>query len=104
MGGICSKSSTLTGGHTLASSSSPGQGQSHASSTRGRQRPQAADARRSQAAAAAEERKKTETKRGVTAANPNSGRLAARLEASKTAPPAPEPNVREDTLIDDWRS
>jgi hypothetical protein len=55
---ICSKSSNLTGGHTLASSSPAGQGQSHATSAPGRQRPQAPDARRSQAAAAAEERKK----------------------------------------------
>jgi hypothetical protein len=40
-----------------------------------------------------------ENKRGVSAANPNSGRLAARLEASKSAPPAPEPSRREDTII-----
>lgn len=58
MGSICSKSSNLTGGHTLASSSPAGQGQSYATSAPGRQRPQAPDARRSQAAAAAEDRKK----------------------------------------------
>jgi hypothetical protein len=40
-----------------------------------------------------------EHKRGVNAANPNSGRLAAQLEASKSAPVAPEPSRREDTLI-----
>jgi hypothetical protein len=40
-----------------------------------------------------------QNKRGVNAANPNSGRLAAQLEASRTAPIAPEPSRREDTLI-----
>jgi len=65
---------------------------------------QTADARGQAAAAAAEQRMKAENKRGVNAANPNSGQLAAQLEASKTAPIAPEPSRREDTLIDDWRN
>jgi hypothetical protein len=144
MGGLCSKSSTLSGGHTLASptpidnSGRPQQlpqqrlpQQQHGP----RQHPQAPEARRGQAAAAAERRMKAvrlssssppcplcplpscpvlscpelatltsrnhqkENKRGVSAANPNSGRLAAQLEASRTAPVAPEPSRREDTLI-----
>jgi len=103
MGGICSKSSTLTGGHTLAPPSTIDN--SGRPQQRGpRQHPQSPEDRRTQAAAAAERRVKAENKRGVTAANPNSGRLAARLEASKSAPPAPEPTRREDTLIDDWRN
>jgi hypothetical protein len=53
MGGICSKSSTLTGGHTLAPPSTID------NSGRGpRQPPQTADDRRTQAAAAAERRVK----------------------------------------------
>ncbi|KAI9445266.1 hypothetical protein H4582DRAFT_1914399 [Lactarius indigo] len=39
-----------------------------------------------------------ESKRGVTTANPNSGQLAARLEASKSAPLVPEPR-QEAALI-----
>jgi len=116
MGGLCSKSSTLSGGHTLASptpidnSGRPQQlpqrlPQQQQQQPHGpRQHPQAPEARRGQAAAAAERRMKAENKRGVSAANPNSGRLAAQLEASRTAPIAPEPSRREDTLIDDWRN
>lgn len=122
MGGLCSKSSTLTGGHVLGSGTpidnSGGRPQQlpqqlpqrlpqrlpQQQQQGPRQHPQAAEARRGQAAAAAERRMKAENKRGVQAANPNSGRLAAQLEASKTAPIAPEPSRREDTLIDDWRN
>ncbi|KAF8271461.1 hypothetical protein EI94DRAFT_584846 [Lactarius quietus] len=95
MGSICSKSSHLTGGHTLVPSTDA---QPRASAGRPSQRPQNAEARRSQAAEAAERRMQAESKRGVNAANPNSGRLAARLEASKTAPLEPEPR-QEDAVI-----
>ncbi|KAI0304951.1 hypothetical protein BC826DRAFT_25158 [Russula brevipes] len=107
MGSICSKSSTHTGGHTLVSPAA-GAGQSQygavaagrpSQASRSRSRPPNADARRSQAAAAAEQRMKTENKRGVSAANPKAGRLAASLEASRVAPLVPEPTRREDTLI-----
>ncbi|KAH9985382.1 hypothetical protein BJV74DRAFT_775730 [Russula compacta] len=105
MGAICSKSSTHSGGHTLVSSTTGGPhtsaigGRPQRQAPRQQHHPQTADARRSQAAAAAEQRMKAENKRGVSAANPNSGQLAARLEASKTAPLAPEPTRREDALI-----
>ncbi|KAI0307741.1 hypothetical protein B0F90DRAFT_59271 [Multifurca ochricompacta] len=116
MGAICSKPSNHTGGHTLISSSTT---QTHSTSTTGKskvqqqqqqqqqQEPhhqyqrsplQGAETRRSQAAAAAERRLNAENKRGVNAANPNSGQLAARLEASKAVPLAPE-SRREDALI-----
>ncbi|KAH9064289.1 hypothetical protein EDB87DRAFT_1600210 [Lactarius vividus] len=100
MGAICSKPSNHTGGHTLVSSTDA---QPRASAGRPRpqqpsQPPQGAEARRSQAAAAAERRIKAESKRGVTTANPNSGQLAARLEASKSAPLVPEPR-QEAALI-----
>ncbi|KAI9460947.1 hypothetical protein BJY52DRAFT_239931 [Lactarius psammicola] len=102
MGAICSKPSNHTGGHTLVSSTDA-QPRAASAARPGRpqqpsQPPQGADARRSQAAAAAERRMKAENKRGVSAANPNSGQLAARLEASKSAPLVPEPR-REDALI-----
>ncbi|KAI0257624.1 hypothetical protein BJV78DRAFT_1110479, partial [Lactifluus subvellereus] len=93
MGGICSKPSHHTGGHTLVSQPPTSTGTS-----RPQQPPQAPEARRSQTADAAERRLKAANKRGVSAANPNSGQLAARLEASKSAPLAPEPR-REDALI-----
>lgn len=100
MGAICSKSSNHTGGHTLVSSTDA---QPRASAGRPRPQqpshpPQGAEARRSQAAAAAERRMKAESKRGVTTANPNSGQLAARLEASKSAPLVPEPR-QEAALV-----
>ncbi|KAI0286969.1 hypothetical protein BGY98DRAFT_942964 [Russula aff. rugulosa BPL654] len=116
---LCSKKWALSGGHVLGSASPtidnsgrrpqqlPQQQQQQQQQHRPRQHntPQTADARRVQAAAAAEQRQKAQNKRGVNAANPNSGRLAAQLEASRTAPIAPEaPNRREDTLIDDWRN
>ncbi|KAI9454008.1 hypothetical protein F5148DRAFT_449316 [Russula earlei] len=99
MGTLCSKQSHLTGGHTLALPST------NPSGSPPRLGPQTADDRRSQAAAAAEERMNAATKRGVNNANPNSGRLAALVEASKTArQEPPEPRGRQDTLIDDWRN
>lgn len=117
MGAICSKSSHHTGGHTLVS-----QPPTSTNTSRPQQplrQPQAPEARRSQTADAAERRLKAvsiherprggwlralkfrpiqASKRGVSAANPNSGQLAARLEASKSAPLAPEPR-QEDALI-----
>lgn len=101
MGSICSKQSNHTGGHTLVSLNAV---QPRATASTGRlQQPsqpllQGADARRSEAAAAAERRMKAQGKRGVNAANPHSGELAARLKASKSAPLVPEPR-QEDALI-----
>ncbi|KAF8591833.1 hypothetical protein K439DRAFT_1401127 [Ramaria rubella] len=79
MGNFCSKSSTHSGGHTLVPSTRVNQ-PSYGTGTSGR--PNGAEAR-SAAAAAAENRRKAEQNRGVNAANPNQGRLAAKLEASK---------------------
>ncbi|KAF8509817.1 hypothetical protein JB92DRAFT_2729270 [Gautieria morchelliformis] len=91
MGNLCSKSSTHTGGHTLVDPAGPRQ-PTYGS---GRVAPDV-DARRA-AAQAAENRLKAEQHRGVNRANPNQGRLAAKLEASKSG--ASEQDEMPDRVV-----
>ncbi|KDQ63738.1 hypothetical protein JAAARDRAFT_189279 [Jaapia argillacea MUCL 33604] len=90
MGSLCSKSSTLSGGHTvLGSSSSSPQGA-----------PAARPDPRSAAAEAAERRMKAAQARGTTTGNPNQGRLAAQLEANKKVAKVPEQREEERLVWD----
>ncbi|EIN13729.1 hypothetical protein PUNSTDRAFT_129405 [Punctularia strigosozonata HHB-11173 SS5] len=84
MGSMCSKSSTHEGGHTVLGSGSDANQNSLGGSAHRREDPRAA------AAAAAEARLKREQERGTHASNPNRGRLASKLEASKAAKTTPE--------------
>ncbi|KAI0814947.1 hypothetical protein BC629DRAFT_1588628 [Irpex lacteus] len=52
------------------------------------------------AAQAAEQRLKANQKRGVVSSNPQGGRLAAKLEAGKSAPRVPEPRQEERIVWD----
>jgi len=83
MGSLCSKSSVVSGGHTVLSSA-PRQGQ-----------PSDPDHTRQAAAEAAERRRKAERERGINASNPRKGELARKLEDSRTAPRVPEPRQEE---------
>jgi len=86
MGSLCSKASTHSGGHTvLGPTSQPVQ-----------DRPDPRNA----AAEAAERRRQTEQSRGTHSSNPSRGKLAAQLEASKTAPRLPEPRQEEGLVWD----
>ncbi|KAI0801275.1 hypothetical protein C8Q74DRAFT_1241236 [Fomes fomentarius] len=92
MGSLCSKSGTVTGGHQVlgsAASSIPGQTQGT------RPDPRAA------AAEAAERRQREAQERGVKSTNPNSGQLAAKLQAQKSSlARAPEPSQPERLVWD----
>ncbi|KAH8102653.1 hypothetical protein BXZ70DRAFT_798235 [Cristinia sonorae] len=100
MGNLCSKSNDHEGGHVpLPSSGGARQKQTlggAASSQAGGERPDP----RTAAAQAAEERMKAAGQRGVSAKNPNKGRLAAQLEAQKTAPRVPEARQEERLVYD----
>ncbi|GLB36169.1 hypothetical protein LshimejAT787_0304570 [Lyophyllum shimeji] len=84
MGALCSKSGTHSGGHTVLGSSSS------ATNTAG---PSPSDPRTA-AAEAAERRLKAAQKRGTTAANPNQGRLAAKLANQPKFVPEPRQEER----------
>ncbi|KAH7911190.1 hypothetical protein BJ138DRAFT_1086051 [Hygrophoropsis aurantiaca] len=91
MGSLCSRSSSHSGGHqvlggAIPSSGGPSQGYGSAS-------PRAA------AADAAERRLKSAQARGTNASNPNRGRLAAQLEATKTRKPLPEARQEERLVV-----
>jgi len=88
MGSICSKQSALKGGHRLVSETDE---QSAA-----QERPDP----RTAAAQAAEQRMKASQSRGVVGSNPKSGRLAAQLEANKSAPRASEQRQEERLVWD----
>ncbi|KIJ21734.1 hypothetical protein PAXINDRAFT_95248 [Paxillus involutus ATCC 200175] len=93
MGSLCSKgSNTVTGGHQVLSknSTSPPDGQNYGSTTN----PRAA------AAEAAERRLKSEQARATHASNPKRGRLAAQLEASRSAKPVPASRQEEQLVWD----
>ncbi|GBE77899.1 hypothetical protein SCP_0107810 [Sparassis crispa] len=97
MGSLCSKESTLSEGQTVvprpikSTTRAVGQGPD---SQAGHARPDP----RIAAAEAAERRLKGQQARGTHASNPNRGKLAAQLEASKSAVRAPEPR-QEDRLV-----
>ncbi|KII94360.1 hypothetical protein PLICRDRAFT_172009 [Plicaturopsis crispa FD-325 SS-3] len=94
MGSLCSKSNTLSGGHTVLGSSSTaagGQGQQIGGHS-DRPDPRVA------AAEAAERRLQAAQSRGTSASNPNRGQLAAKVEKAKTAKPGP-PEEREERLV-----
>ncbi|KZT02732.1 uncharacterized protein LAESUDRAFT_705793 [Laetiporus sulphureus 93-53] len=98
MGSLCSKPSTLSGGDTVLRPINKGkEGHTLSSQANGGQ-PQTGA--RTAAAEAAEKRRQAEQKRGTQAANPNRGKLAAQLEASKKAPRAPEPKQEERLVWD----
>lgn len=78
MGNICGCLLTHDDGQTLGSPSTAPRRNDDAPAS---QRPENA---RNAAAVAAEERQKAEQARGVNKANPNHGRLAAKLQASKS--------------------
>ncbi|KIK94365.1 hypothetical protein PAXRUDRAFT_455620 [Paxillus rubicundulus Ve08.2h10] len=92
MGSLCSKTGahSSTGGHQVLSenSTSPPDGQNNESNTN----PRAA------AADAAERRLKSERARATHASNPKRGRLAAQLEASRSAKPVPA-SRQEEQLV-----
>ncbi|KAI0365239.1 hypothetical protein BV20DRAFT_973422 [Pilatotrama ljubarskyi] len=91
MGSLCSKSGNYTGGHQVLGSAS-----SAAEPPEDSTRP---DPRRA-AAEAAERRQKAAHARGIQSSNPSAGRLAAQLEAQKSAPRVPEPNQQERLVWD----
>ncbi|KAL4243576.1 hypothetical protein ABKN59_001213 [Abortiporus biennis] len=86
MGSLCSKASNHSTGdrQTLGSSNEDG----------------APSDPRAAAAIAAEQRLKASQARGTSASNPNRGKLAAQLEASKSAPRVPEPQQQERLVWD----
>ncbi|KAI0348019.1 hypothetical protein BDW22DRAFT_1424252 [Trametopsis cervina] len=88
MGSICSKQGTHTGGHRLVDSTD--------TQSAAQERPDP----RIAAAQAAEQRLKATQKRGVVGSNPNSGRLAAQVEANKSNPRAPEQRQEERLVWD----
>ena len=113
MGSICSKQSAMSGGHRLVEEPN--------TESAGQERPDP----RTAAAQAAEQRLKAVSgalraplgaydfvrvmrcahsvlqnqKRGVVSSNPQSGRLAAQVEAGKAAPRAPEPRQEERIVV-----
>jgi len=89
MGSLCSKHSTLSGGHTVLGSSEATQGQ-HS---------EAHDSRQA-AAEAAERRRQTEQARGTHTSNPRRGELARKVEESKAAPKIPELRQEERLVWD----
>ncbi|PCH33626.1 hypothetical protein WOLCODRAFT_112196 [Wolfiporia cocos MD-104 SS10] len=89
MGAICSKRDTHSGGHTVLGSANSGEQEQGLPSN-----PRAA------AAEAAERRRLAEQTRGTHSSNPSRGKLAAQLEASKTAPRVPEPRQEERLVWD----
>ncbi|KAI0335282.1 hypothetical protein GY45DRAFT_1317213 [Cubamyces sp. BRFM 1775] len=90
MGCVSSKSGTVSGGHQVLGSASTTEGPSAGA------RPDP----RTAAAEAAERRQKAAQARGTSASNPNAGRLAAQLEAQKSAPRVPEPRQQEQLVWD----
>ncbi|KAI0669910.1 hypothetical protein C8Q78DRAFT_1079819 [Trametes maxima] len=90
MGSLCSKSGTVSGGHQVLGAGDGSAGPS------GGARPDP----RVAAAEAAERRQKAAQGRGVQSTNPNGGRLAAQLEAQKSAPRVPEPRQQERLVWD----
>ncbi|OSX67590.1 hypothetical protein POSPLADRAFT_1038074 [Postia placenta MAD-698-R-SB12] len=90
MGSMCSKSASLLGGRTVHDDPDEGNTPNGSRQTD----PRAA------AAEAAERRRKAEQSRGTQASNPNKGKLAANLEASKAAPRVPEPRQEEQLVWD----
>ncbi|KAI0312625.1 hypothetical protein OF83DRAFT_1066871 [Amylostereum chailletii] len=119
MGSLCSKSSTHSGGHTVLGSdtqprisSRPVQHRnaSRPSQSRGTRPAQPGGASRlgtsnttsdprAAAAAAAEQRLQAAKARGTNNTNPNKGRLASQLEASRSAVHAPEPRQEEQLVV-----
>ncbi|KAH7930988.1 hypothetical protein BV22DRAFT_977338, partial [Leucogyrophana mollusca] len=92
MGSLCSKSSNHSGGHQVlggAASASDGQSQGYGSASD----PRAA------AAEAAERRLKAAQARGTHASNPNRGRLAAQVEASKAPKPVSDARQEERLVV-----
>ncbi|KAI0078890.1 hypothetical protein K474DRAFT_1659824 [Panus rudis PR-1116 ss-1] len=93
MGSLCSKAGTHSGSHIpLRSPVNAANGQTVGATSSERPDPRAA------ALEAAEQRRKAAQARGTNVANPNQGRLAAQLEANKTAPRVPEPR-QPDRLV-----
>ncbi|OCH96174.1 hypothetical protein OBBRIDRAFT_718948 [Obba rivulosa] len=89
MGSICSKASAHSGGHTVLGSADVNQ-------PGGSQRPANP---RAAAAEAAERRQKAEQARGISSSNPKGGQLAAKLEASRTAPRVLEQRQEERLVV-----
>ncbi|CAL1695867.1 unnamed protein product [Somion occarium] len=98
MGSLCSKPGTHSGEHVQLHDGHPptGNGTRHTVGASGGERPDP----RAAAAQAAEERLKAAQARGTNPANPKKGRLAAQLEASKSAPRVPEPPQPERLVWD----
>ncbi|KZP31330.1 hypothetical protein FIBSPDRAFT_849823 [Athelia psychrophila] len=88
MGSLCSKSNSHSGGHQVLGSSAPEQ------PSGSRPSPNSA------ALAAAEARSKAAQARGTHANNPNRGKLAAKLEASKSAKQTAAPKEEERLVWD----
>jgi len=89
MGSACSKTSSTTQGHTLA-------GPPSTTGVQPAPHPNPVNA----AAEAAERRLKAAQARGTSSSNPNKGRLAAQLEASKVAKKVPETGPEERVVWD----
>ncbi|KAI0735177.1 hypothetical protein C8Q76DRAFT_711256 [Earliella scabrosa] len=90
MGSLCSKSGTVSGGHQVLGSAASAPGPTPGT------RPDP----RMAAAEAAERRQREAQVRGVKSTNPNSGQLAAKLQAQKSQPRAPEPSQPERLVWD----
>ncbi|TCD71515.1 hypothetical protein EIP91_008896 [Steccherinum ochraceum] len=95
MGNFCSKSKDQEGGHVLLHPVGADRREQNALGGSAGERPDPREA----AAQAAEQRMKAAQKRGVSSSNPNKGRLAAQLDAQKSAPRAPEPRQEERLVL-----
>ncbi|RDX55870.1 hypothetical protein K466DRAFT_517934 [Polyporus arcularius HHB13444] len=92
MGSFCSKPGTVTGGHQVLGSSSSAPTSGSTPSTRPDPRMAAAEA--------AERRQKEAHARGVKSSNPNSGQLAAKLQAQQSQGRSPDPSQPERLVWD----
>ncbi|KIJ68433.1 hypothetical protein HYDPIDRAFT_81520 [Hydnomerulius pinastri MD-312] len=90
MGSLCSKPGTHSGGHqVLGGNTASPNAQNYGTTSN----PRAA------AAEAAERRLKSAQARGTNASNPKRGRLAAQLEASKSAKAVPTSRQEEQVVV-----
>jgi len=102
MGSLCSKSSNHSKGDSivLRAPRIKSSTRTTAPRTLGAQGEEHPDDPRAAAALAAEQRLKAAQTRGTNASNPNQGRLAAQLEATKSTSQAPEARQQDGLVWD----
>jgi len=88
MGSLCSKPSTLEGGHTVLGSESE-------SPSAAPPKNETLEEKRERLAAAAKSRQQTQQNRGVNAANPNAGRLASQANKPVSRMPSERPDEQQ---------